>query len=133
MQQKALSMLSHATARKFGRSSVALSSAAVVATCAYLALRNAKPRQRSGSDGENTEKDGPKEKITYFAFAGDFVDKIKIVDVVRYISSLCRDLIEPERLKKDPRNYVGNMWITLQFSHRACTQSCTCFHFVVCS
>eukprot|EP00041_Stephanoeca_diplocostata_P005046 m.55299 g.55299 ORF g.55299 m.55299 type:complete len:1330 (+) comp15539_c0_seq7:165-4154(+) len=104
--QKALTLLSHATARKFGRSSVVLSSAAVAVTCTYLAF---KAKQQAGKDAEGSGKGEHNNRITYFTFAGDFLDKIKIVDVVRYISGLCRDLLDPERLKADPRNYVKRL------------------------
>lgn len=37
------------------------------------------------------------------------IDQIKIVDVVRYISTLCYDLVDPQRLKKDPKDYVKRL------------------------
>lgn len=115
--RKALSMLSKATARNVGRTRVALSTAAVVAACAYVARTRAR-RQKEIEQKRQSQEDGdvfvdgdeasPKE-ITYTQTAIDLLDQIKIIDVVRYITGLCRDLVEPERLKRDPKNYAKRL------------------------
>lgn len=77
----------------------ALIATAVAGLIAYRAHKVMKKRPQ---DGEGAKHDR-------IIVADSFVDKIKIVALIRYIYNLVRDLADPTRLGKDKKDYVKRL------------------------